>query len=93
MKIALLLGHEGPVKAWIDGVEVLVTSAGKVPAQPGTSMSKTRQLDVGEHGILVALNTNGGRGCGIHLELARLDLDKNAILAGAGAYSFPKVLG
>jgi sialate O-acetylesterase len=73
MKLAVLLGYDGPAKMWIDGRELLHDPDGVNPA----SMDKARvviKATAGVHNILVALGSNNGKAWGIHLRLERLDL-------------------
>lgn len=93
MKIMLMLGHEGPAKAWIDGVDVYYGPKGGMPASPGKGASKVASVAAGEHEILVALDTDRGKGCGIFLQVARCDLTREQVLSPTKDYAMPEVLG
>lgn len=92
MKIMLMLGHEGPAKAWIDGAEVYYGPEGGVPASPGKGAGKVVDVAPGEHEILVALDTDRGKGCGIFLQVARCDLTREQVLSPTKYYAMPEIL-
>ncbi len=92
MRLAVLVGYDGPVKLWLDGRELLHDANGTNPA-----IVDGRQIPVrpgkGRHEILVALGTNDGAAWGIFLRLERLDVPARLLRKGAGAYAMPQVLG
>jgi len=90
MKPALLLGYDGPVKAWIDGREAFRDPKGINPAIPDES-SATLVLEAGEHEVLVALDLNGDRAWGIYLRFERKDVPKG--LLKKGQFVLPEILG
>ena len=87
-----MLGHEGPAKAWIDGAEVYYGPEGGVPASPGKGAGKVVDVAPGEHEILVALDTDRGKGCGIFLQVARCDLTREQVLSPTKFYAMPEIL-
>jgi hypothetical protein len=92
MRLAVLFGYDGPLKAWIDGKPAFHDPKGTNPATPdkGKVVMKAKP---GEHEVLIALGTNHGAAWGIHLCLERLDIAKALILKGPEHYTLPKVLG
>ncbi|MDW8345282.1 MAG: hypothetical protein RMM51_12440, partial [Verrucomicrobiae bacterium] len=65
MKLAALLGYDGPVKLWIDGSERFHDPTGTNPAIPD---ARVVLFDAaGEHELVIALGTNHGRAWGIFL--------------------------
>jgi hypothetical protein len=92
MRLAVWLGYDGPVKVWIDGDQVYHDPEGTNPANPADARIPW-QAAPGQHTVLVALGTNGGRAWGIFLRLERLDVALHARLQGPGYYTLPAVLG
>ncbi len=91
MRLAMLLGYDGPVKAWIDGQEVFYDPAGANPATPDKAkvpFSAAR----GEHEILVALDSHGGLAWGIYLRFERLDLPRRYRTGGIPPELLPEVV-
>ena len=91
MKLAMLLGYDGPVKAWIDGKEVYYDPKGTNPA----NVDKARvqfSASKGEHEILVALDTNTGNAWGIYLRFERLDMPKRDPKKGIPWELLPQVV-
>lgn len=90
MRLAMLLGYDGPVKAWLDGREIFFDPKGANPAkmdQARVPFAAAR----GEHEILVALDSNRGDAWGIFLRFERLDLSPRA--AAGRRDLLPEVLG
>jgi len=71
MKLALLLGYDGPVKAWVDGKVVCHDPTGRCPAPPDAKRV-VFQASRGEHEVLVALGSNHAQAWGIYMRFARL---------------------
>ncbi len=92
MPLALVLGYDGPAKAWVDGKLLVHDPAGVNPATPEKSIAKF-QAAAGEHEIVVALGTNNGAAWGIFLRLERLGVPARRLLAGPGHYVIPEMLG
>jgi sialate O-acetylesterase len=92
MPLALLLGYDGPVKAWMDGQLLVHDPAGVNPATPEKSLVRF-QAGAGTHEIVVALGTNSGAAWGIFLRIERLGLTKRQLLAGPTEYRMPEMLG
>ncbi|MHB9109786.1 MAG: sialate O-acetylesterase [Armatimonadota bacterium] len=90
MKLALLLGYDGPVKAWADGKEVFCDPKGINPAIPDES-STPLDLAAGEHDVLIALDLNSDRAWGIYLRFERKDVTKGQVLKGN--FILPEILG
>jgi len=92
MKLALILGYDGPVKAWVDGKQLIHDPNGINPATPEKSTVKFK-AEAGEHEIIVALGTNHGAAWGIFLRFERLGLTKTQLVKGSGSYTMPEILG
>lgn len=90
MRLELLLGYDGPVKAWIDGKQVLHDPNGINPATP-SKVKAGFTASAGVHELLVALGTNNGAAWGIFARLERLDLKKSLILQGKDNYAMPVI--
>ncbi|MCX7805776.1 MAG: hypothetical protein N3A38_11385, partial [Planctomycetota bacterium] len=81
MKLAALLGYDGPVKAWLDGKEVFYDPNGTNPAKPDAARIPFDGKP-GTHELLVALDSNGGRAWGIFLRFERTDAALKALRSG-----------
>jgi sialate O-acetylesterase len=92
MGLELLLGYDGPVKAWIDGKQVFHDPNGINPATPSKGKAKFA-ANAGDHELLFALGTNNGAAWGIFARLERLDLQKPLILKGKDHYAMPLIPG
>jgi sialate O-acetylesterase len=92
MRLAILFGYDGPIKAWINGRKVFHDPKGTNPAIPdkGKAVMKAAK---GEHEVLMALGTNKGAAWGIHLGFERLDVSKALVLKGPEHYVLPTLLG
>ncbi len=75
MKVAICLGYDGPVKAWLDGKQVFQNRKGVNPAIPDEGRSKSVGLGKGRHVVRIALDGNGGLAWGIFLRLERTDVN------------------
>lgn len=73
MRIAALLGYDGPIKLFIDGTAVFHDPNGTNPARPDSAAPEF-DLAAGQHELVVALGTHGGQAWGIFLRLLRVDL-------------------
>lgn len=92
MKLALVLGYDGPVKAWVDGRELFHDPKGTNPATPSKGSARF-DGGAGTHELVVALGTNSGMAWGIFLRLERLDLSKRLRLSGPEHYGLPTFQG
>jgi hypothetical protein len=92
MRLALNLGYDGPVKAWIDGKRVFHDPAGTNPAFPDKGKAAFK-AKAGKHEALVALGTNKGAAWGVHLCLERTDVSTKLLLMGPEHYALPAILG
>jgi len=92
MKLALLLGYDGPMKAWMDGKLLLQDPNGVNPAtaEKGRAAFKA---ETGTHELVVALGTNSCAAWGIFLRLERLDVTKAMLVKGPSHYAMPEILG
>jgi sialate O-acetylesterase len=92
MDLALKLGYDGPVKAWVDGKQLLHDPNGVNPATPAKGSARFAAAS-GQHEFMVALGTNSGAAWGIFLYLERLGLTKALLLKGPEHYAMPEILG
>ncbi len=90
MRLALLLGYDGPVKAWMDGSPIFHDSNGTNPAYPDKGQPRVR-AGTGEHELIIALGTHNGAAWGIFARLERLDVSLKQIQAGPTAYALPEL--
>jgi len=90
MKLALLLGYDGPVKAWVDGKAVFCDPKGTNPAVPDES-STPLDLTAGEHEVVIALGLNGDRAWGLYLRFERKDVTKGQLKKDG--FVLPEMLG
>jgi hypothetical protein len=72
MRVAVLLGYDGPVRVFVDGRPVYHDPNGTNPAKPDTAAPEVALAD-GEHTLAVALGANQGRAWGVFLRLLRTD--------------------
>jgi hypothetical protein len=92
MPLTLLLGYDGPVKAWVDGKLLIADPNGVNPAT--LEKGKARfQAAAGEHEVVVALGTNGGAAWGIFLRFERVGMTRKQLLKGPESYIMPEILG
>ncbi|MBI2438201.1 MAG: hypothetical protein HYV36_05240 [Lentisphaerae bacterium] len=92
MRVALLFGYDGPLKAWVDGKQVFHDPNGINPATPDKGKAVIH-AEPGDHEVLIALGTNHGAAWGIHLCFERLDVAKKQLRMGPEHFVMPKVLG
>jgi hypothetical protein len=90
MKLAALLGYDGPVKFWIDRRELFYDPDGTNPA---VQDDKHIPLDLkaGKHPVLVALGSNFGQAWGCFLRFERTDVTARQIRQGPEAYAMPVI--
>jgi sialate O-acetylesterase len=89
MKLKVHFGYDGPAKMWVDRREVLYDPEGTNPACPDDAVIPM-DASAGEHEILVALDSNGGRAWGIFLRFERLDLPRRLVEQWPPAYAMPE---
>lgn len=75
MKLAALLGYDGPVAVWVDGEKVFTDATGTNPAV-ADDQAIAFDAAAGEHEVVVALGTNAGQAWGIYLRFERRDVSK-----------------
>ena len=92
MDLTMLLGYDGPVKAWLDGRQVFHDPDGLNPAFPARGKVRFTAAQ-GEHEALVALGTNNGCAWGIFLNFERRDVAPALFAMGPGAYAMPVIMG
>jgi sialate O-acetylesterase len=90
MGLELILGYDGPVKAWIDGKQVFHDANGINPATPSKGKSGFT-ANAGVHELLIALGTNNGAAWGIFARLERIDLNKSLLIKGKDHYAMPVI--
>lgn len=89
MSLSLLLGYDGPVKLWVDGQELYHDPGGTNPALVDTA-SLPFAASAGEHEVLIALGSNGGKAWGIFFRAERTDIDETQRAAGLAACRLPE---
>ncbi|NLF84727.1 MAG: sialate O-acetylesterase [Lentisphaerae bacterium] len=92
MRLALLLGYDGPVKAWVDGREVAHDPDGVNPATPSKCAAPFKAA-AGEHELVVALGTNHSAAWGIFLRIERLGIPLSRLVRRPETIALPAVLG
>jgi hypothetical protein len=92
MPLSLVLGYDGPVKAWLDGKLLFQDPNGVNPATVDKGTAKFEGT-AGEHEVIVALGTNSGAAWGIFLRLERFGVSKKLLISGPGNYVMPEILG
>jgi len=74
MKVAALLGYDGPVRLFVDGRSVFHDPDGTNPALPDSARPEFG-LSEGAHELVVMLGAGMGRAWGVFLRLQRTDLE------------------
>lgn len=92
MRLAAMMGYDGPLKVWLDGQEVFFDPKGINPADPNDAYFRF-PADAGAHEMLVALGSNHGNAYGISLRLERLDISRTLLKKGPEAYAMPVIEG
>jgi sialate O-acetylesterase len=92
MPLALVLGYDGPVKAWVDGREIFCDSAGSNPATEEDAIARFR-AGAGEHDAVIALETNNGLATGIFLRIERFGIPRKQLHREPGNHQMPEILG
>ena len=78
MRLNLVLGYDGPVKAWVNGRKVFHDPSGTNPATPQKGVGAFK-AKAGDHELVVALGTNSGNAWGIYVRLERLGVSAKAL--------------
>ncbi len=92
MPLMLVLGYDGPAKAWVDGILLVYDQNGINPAT--TEKNRTAfKAAAGEHEVIVALGTNHSAAWGIFLRFERTGVSKRQLMTGPESYSLPEILG
>jgi hypothetical protein len=78
MKLAISLGYDGPIKAWLDGRLLAEDPAGVNPCYLDKRVARV-QAAAGAHELVVALGTNSGRAWGIMARFERLDVPRDIL--------------
>jgi sialate O-acetylesterase len=92
MRLAVILGYDGPVKLWVDGKLRLHVPLGTNPAEADKN-SVPFAAAAGKHELIVALGTNHGAAWGIFLRLERIGLSRSAQAKGVSQVRLPEILG
>ncbi len=91
MKLAALIGYDGPLLVWIDGRKRFADPHGTNPA-----MTEERSIRFaasrGRHEIVIALGDNEKRAWGIFLRFQRLDLTTARLRAAIPAKALPRLI-
>lgn len=86
MRVALLVGYDGPIRIFLNGVPFFHDPTGATPARPDEAAPEV-DLEAGAHELIAALGADQGRAWGIFLRLRRLDPG-----AGSEAPVLPEIL-
>jgi hypothetical protein len=89
MKLQMHFGYDGPAKVWADGKEVFFDPEGVNPALPDDAVFEIDGT-AGEHQVIIALGSNGGRAWGVFLRCERTDVPKELISKGKEFYKLPE---
>lgn len=81
MKLALSLGYDGPMKAWLDRAPLADDPTGVNPCVLG-KRTPVVTAAAGRHELVVALGTNHGRAWGIMVQIERLDVPRAVLRRG-----------
>lgn len=90
MPLQMLLGYDGPIKAWLDGNEVFCDPNGTNPGYVDETKTLLT-LTAGKHELLIALGLNHNKAWGIYLRFERKDIPKQ--LLKKGEYVLPEIGG
>jgi sialate O-acetylesterase len=91
MRLAALLGYDGPVRLWVDGQERFADPHGKNPAILDSARI-VLELKPGRHEVAIGLDINQGKAWGIFLRFERLDVPRRLLQRGPDAYRLPEVV-
>lgn len=92
MSLALVLGYDGPVKAWLDGKQLVHDPDGVNPATADKAVARF-QATAGEHEVVVALGTNSGAAWGIFLRFERFGVSSSQLVKALENVLMPEILG
>jgi|GEM_PF-1281917 len=81
MNLELRLGYDGPVKAWIDGKQIMHDPKGTNPALPDKSAVPWKAAK-GNHELIIALGANNGHAWGIFARFRRKDVPQRTLKLG-----------
>ncbi len=90
MRLALLLGYDGPVKAWVDGRKIFHDPDGTNPATANKGCGRFAAA-AGGHEVVIALGTHSGRAWGVFARLERLDVPAKALRLKTAV--LPEIIG
>lgn len=91
MKLAALIGYDGPFTAWLDGKRIFRDLEGVNPAYPDKAIVRFSAA-TGQHELLMALNTNHGKAYGLHVRLERLDVTRRQLRQNPSAVAMPQIV-
>ena len=80
MRLAALLGYDGPVKLWLDGRQLFSDPNGTNPARIDQARVQFKATP-GQHKVIVGLATNRGQAWGICLRFERLGVPPRKLRA------------
>lgn len=92
MSLALCLGHDGPVKVWINRKMIFHNPRGTNPAEPDAQRINF-SAGKGIHELVIALGSNNGRAWGVFVRIERLGVSQKLLRQGPEAYALPELLG
>lgn len=93
MKLAVLVGPDGPTKLWVDGKKILHYPKGTNPAVADSVASAPFKVEEGKHELLIAFGSNHGKAWGMFLRLQRLDLTPKELCSSPATWVLPVWIG
>ena len=90
MRLALLLGYDGPVKAWVDGRQIAHDPDGVNPATPSKCTAPFKAA-AGKHELVVALGTNNSAAWGVFLRIERLGIPASRLARNPASIVMPEI--
>ncbi len=88
MNLELRLGYDGPIKAWLDGRQILHDPDGTPPGLPDKAIIPWKAAK-GRHELVVALGSNNGRAWGLFARFRRKDVAPRLLKLGPAHYKLP----
>jgi hypothetical protein len=88
MKLQIGLGYDGPIRAWLDKVEILFDPKGTNPMVFDQKKIKV-EASAGRHDLVIAFSTNFGMAWGIGLKIYRKDVPPAILEKGKEFYKMP----
>ena len=91
MNLELRLGYDGPIKAWLDGRQILHDPNGTNPGLPDKAVIPWKAAK-GKHELIIAIGSNNGKAWGIFARFRRKDVSRRRLKLGPAYYKLPVAL-